>query len=51
MYYNDYNRLNDLAPIDLTPEAPPRKKKGRGLKITALCLVFALLGGWPAAPP
>ena len=52
MYYNDYNRLNEepLFPDEVLPTgqepvpAAPRKKR-RGLKLTALCLVCALLGG------
>lgn len=56
MYYNDYNRMNDqpqesiLSDDFLVEDAPrhtppmPRKKRA-GLKIAALCLVCALLGG------
>ena len=40
MYYNDYNSFQqepvELQPI-LPPE-PPKKKKGRGLRLAALCL-------------
>jgi len=50
MYYNDYNRLPWEEPIvtedyQVGRPEPPRKKKHTGLKIGALCLVFALLGG------
>lgn len=44
MYYNDYNRFNELSPMAEPPQEPPRKKRS-GLRIAALCLVFALLGG------
>ena len=47
MYYNDYNHFQQ-EPIELQPVLPPetpKKKKGRGLRIAALCLVCALLGG------
>jgi serine protease Do len=52
MYYNDYNRLNEQpeepmvipTPAPDSPGPAPRKKR-TGLKITALCLVCALLGG------
>lgn len=52
MYYNDYNRMNedpiviDEFAVDGQRQAPaaPRKKR-TGLKVTALCLVCALLGG------
>ena len=51
MYYNDYNRMRDedYLPVDsfrvddMPPKAP--KKKGRGVKIAALCLACALVGG------
>ncbi len=52
MYYNDYNRINQ-EPI-VTNEflvdgqeqvLPVPRKKRTGLKITALCLVCALVGG------
>ncbi|MCI9264138.1 MAG: PDZ domain-containing protein [Oscillospiraceae bacterium] len=52
MYYNDYNRINQ-EPI-VTNEflvdgqeqvLPAPRKKRTGLKITALCLVCALVGG------
>ncbi len=49
MYYNDYNRMNeepivtDQFRVDAAPEKP--RKKHTGLKITALCLVCALVGG------
>ena len=50
MYYNDYNRMRDEDPIitnDFRVEAVPSrpKKKHTALKVTALCLVCALLGG------
>lgn len=52
MYYNDYNRMRDedFIPVDsfrVDGQAPqsPKKKKHRGMKIAALCLVCALLGG------
>ena len=52
MYYSDYNRPQDGIPsVDFqpvppeTPE-PPKKKKGKGwLKVTALVLACALVGG------
>lgn len=46
MYYNDYNRFFEepQAPLPVPQPEPPKKKKG-WLKITALCLVCALLGG------
>ena len=47
MYYNDYNRTDDLFPAPLPqpdPEPSP-KKKGSWRKWAALCLVCALLGG------
>ena len=51
MYYNDYNRLPQSEPMvtenfqadGQTPRA--EKKSHRGLKIAALCLVCALVGG------
>ncbi len=53
MYYNDYNRMSNEEPIlpdELqtdgqrhTPSMP--RKKRTGLKLTALCLACALLGG------
>lgn len=52
MYYSDYNRQeNGLAPaeFDLQPPAAPpeapKKKSRMGLKVTALLLACALLGG------
>ena len=52
MYYNDYNRMNeepivtDDFLVDGQRHTPPTPRKKRtGLKITALCLVCALLGG------
>ncbi len=53
MYYNDYNRMNDEPIVsddflvDGQRHTPPmpQKKGGRRLKIPALCLVCALLGG------
>lgn len=53
MYYNDYNRVNNDEPIvtddfqvDGQRHTPPMPRKKRtGLKITALCLACALLGG------
>ncbi len=47
MYYNDYNRFTEeqLSPLPVPqPQEQPKKKKG-WLKITALCLACALLGG------
>jgi len=47
MYYNDYNRTDDLfpAPLPQPDPVPPVKKKGSWRKWAALCLVCALLGG------
>lgn len=53
MYYNDYNRINneelisaDALPTEEQRHTPPTPRKKRtGLKLTALCLVCALLGG------
>ncbi len=53
MYYNDYNRMSDDTPIvandftvsDVEPAAQKRAKKHLGAKITALCLICALVGG------
>ena len=47
MYYNDYNRTDDLfpAPLPQPDPAPQPKKKGSWRKWAALCLVCALLGG------
>lgn len=51
MYYSDYNRPeNGLSPVPFQvqpPEAPepPKKKSRMGLKVTALLLACALLGG------
>lgn len=51
MYYSDYNRPeNSLAPTEfnfqppIVPE-PPKKKSRTGLKVVALLLACALLGG------
>ena len=50
MYYNDYNRMNEELMVPGESQSPgqlptaPRKKRN-GLKLTALCLVCALLGG------
>jgi len=50
VYYNDYNRSqpswehNDLFPQP-EPAPQPNPKKKSGLKMVALCLVCALLGG------
>ena len=52
MYYNDYNRMNEKPIVAdeflvdgqrQTPPAPRRKRTG--LKLTALCLACALVGG------
>lgn len=52
MYYNDYDRPQEPweRPIETTGhpvDEPPRpsKKKHKGAKVAALCLVFALVGG------
>ena len=53
MYYNDFNRPQEGwdQPIETTghpidePVQSPQKKKHRGAKLVALCLVFALVGG------
>ena len=50
MYYNDYNKFDqdwdrELEPVLPPMEEPPRKKKGHGLRLAAICLVCALLGG------
>jgi len=52
MYYNDYNRINndpivvDEFQVDGQRHTPPAPKKNRrGLKLTALCLACALVGG------
>lgn len=54
MYYNDYNRIShedepivtDDFTVDGQRHTPPMPHKShRGLKLTALCLVFALVGG------
>lgn len=52
MYYNDYNRIQDEPIIsenfkveEQPIPSPSKKKKHKGLKITALCLSCALLGG------
>ena len=51
MYYNDYNRLPQSEPIvtenfQVDGQSPRAEKKShRGLKIAALCLVCALVGG------
>ncbi len=48
MYYNDYNRGDQVEPIVTNSyrvdDEPPKKKKS-GLKTVALCLVCALVGG------
>ena len=50
MYYNDYNRMNEELMVPGESQSPeqlpttPRKKRN-GLKLAALCLVCALLGG------
>lgn len=52
MYYNDYNRMREEDPIvtddfkvDGAQAAPKQKKKRAGMKLAALCLAFALVGG------
>lgn len=52
MYYNDYNRMQEEPIIsenfkveEQPVPSPSKKKKHKGLKITALCLSCALLGG------
>ena len=49
MYFNDYNKWDDsFSPAPLVPAQEPEvkpKKTRRGLKITALCLACALVGG------
>ena len=55
MYYNDYNRMSDEPKEPIVPDhflvddqrhTPPVPRRGRsGVKIAALCLVCALLGG------
>lgn len=51
MYYNDYNRPQEPWGPEPTgnpypaPSQPPEKKERPGLKIAALCLVCALVGG------
>ena len=52
MYYNDYNRVHEEDPIitnnfrvDGAEAAPGKRKKNAGVKIAALCLACALVGG------
>ena len=48
MYYNDYNRGDQVEPIvtnSYRVDGEPPKKKKNGLKTVALCLVCALVGG------
>lgn len=47
MYYNDYNRTDDFRhdPPANSVTVPERKSKHAGVKLTALCLACALVGG------
>lgn len=51
MYYSDYNRPeNGLSPMEFNvqppePPDPPKKKSRTGLRVTALLLACALIGG------